>query len=61
MIGDRWKDVEAGRRARCMTVFIDHGYAERGPVDCQPDHRAATLSEAAQWILDRIGGEKGTS
>ncbi|PYO56585.1 MAG: HAD family hydrolase, partial [Candidatus Rokuibacteriota bacterium] len=54
MIGDRWKDVEAGRRARCMTVFIDNGYAERGPVDCQPDHRVTTLFEAAQWILDRI-------
>ena len=23
MVGDRWRDVEAGRRAGCRTVFID--------------------------------------
>ncbi len=26
MIGDRWKDIEAGRRAECSTVFIDYAY-----------------------------------
>ena len=31
MVGDRWRDVEAGRRAGCRTVFIDLGYAERRP------------------------------
>ena len=29
MVGDRWRDVEAGRRAGCRTVFIDRGYDER--------------------------------
>lgn len=28
MVGDRWKDVEAGRRAGCKTVLIDNHYAE---------------------------------
>ena len=31
MVGDRWRDVEAGRRAGCRTVFIDYGYAEAKP------------------------------
>lgn len=32
MIGDRWKDVEAGQRAGCKeTFFIDYGYKEKKP------------------------------
>jgi D-glycero-D-manno-heptose 1,7-bisphosphate phosphatase len=27
MVGDRWRDVEAGQRAGCRTVFIDRGYS----------------------------------
>lgn len=49
MVGDRWRDVEAGRRAGCATVFIDYGYAERTP--SSPDAVVATLGEAAEWIL----------
>ncbi len=49
MVGDRWRDVEAGRRAGCRTVLIDHGYLEAVPAP--PEHRALTLREAADWIL----------
>ncbi len=28
MVGDRWKDMEAGRAAGCRTVFIHRGYEE---------------------------------
>jgi D-glycero-D-manno-heptose 1,7-bisphosphate phosphatase len=51
MVGDRWRDVEAGRAAGCVTVLIDYGYAERqaGP----PDKKARSLMEAAEWILSR--------
>lgn len=49
MVGDRWKDIEAGRRARCKTVFVDHGYTEREPDN--PDHRVGSLVEAVPWIL----------
>lgn len=32
MIGDRWKDIEAGQRAGCKEIFfIDHSYDEKGP------------------------------
>lgn len=49
MVGDRWRDVEAGRRAGCTTIFIDRGYDERRPE--RPDVTVASLSEAADWIL----------
>jgi D-glycero-D-manno-heptose 1,7-bisphosphate phosphatase len=51
MVGDRWRDVGAGRAAGCRTVFIDRGYAERQPDS--PDAVVASLAEAAEWILRR--------
>jgi D-glycero-D-manno-heptose 1,7-bisphosphate phosphatase len=49
MVGDRWRDVEAGRRAGCRTVFLDRGYAEAMPE--APDATVRDLREAARWIL----------
>ena len=52
MVGDRWRDVEAGRRAGCRTVFIDLGYAEQRP-DPPADHTTADLPAAVAWILSQ--------
>jgi len=49
MIGDRWRDMEAGIRAGCATIFIDHQYAERQPDAF--DHRVSGLPEARAIIL----------
>lgn len=49
MVGDRWRDVEAGQRAGCRTCFIDYGYAEKQPE--KVDFRVGSLLEAAQIIL----------
>ena len=49
MVGDRWRDVQAGQRAGCRTVFIDYGYAEPRPE--QADFTVSGLPEAAQIIL----------
>src|SRR5439155_18764726 len=27
MVGDRWRDIGAGKAAGCFTIFIDRGYA----------------------------------
>jgi D-glycero-D-manno-heptose 1,7-bisphosphate phosphatase len=54
MVGDRWRDIEAGRRAACATVLVDYGYAER-QADAPPDVVVGSLSEAADWILTRPG------
>lgn len=50
MVGDRWRDVEAGQRAGCTALFIDRGYHERQPV--APFVRVKSLTEAAAWILE---------
>jgi D-glycero-D-manno-heptose 1,7-bisphosphate phosphatase len=51
MVGDRWKDIEAGRRAGCTTVLIDCDYAEQ--ISSPPDHRVHSLLEATAWIISR--------
>ena len=56
MVGDRWRDIEAGQRAGCISLFIDYGYAERQPV--APYVRVRSLTEAADWILS---GEKSAN
>jgi D-glycero-D-manno-heptose 1,7-bisphosphate phosphatase len=50
MVGDRWRDVEAGQRAGCTTVLVRRGYDE--PIG-QADLEVDTLSEAMSWILQR--------
>lgn len=50
LIGDRWRDIEAGARAGCKTVWIDHSYDEPHPTDY--DARVTTLTEACDWILN---------
>lgn len=48
MVGDRWRDVEAGRRAGCRTVYIDRGYSERSPQNA--DLVTTSLADAVSWI-----------
>jgi len=52
LIGDRWRDIDAGAAAGCQTVLIDRGYRERPP-DHAPDFRAASLAQAVTWVLGR--------
>jgi D-glycero-D-manno-heptose 1,7-bisphosphate phosphatase len=53
MVGDRWRDIDCGHAAGCTTLFIDYGYDE--PLKVQPDHRVASLAEAAEVILGLAG------
>lgn len=57
IVGDRWKDIEAGRRAGCRTILTDYGYAEKevDQLDCQ----AGSLFEAVDWILQHHVPHKG--
>ncbi|HEV2677217.1 MAG TPA: HAD-IIIA family hydrolase [Aliidongia sp.] len=59
MVGDRWRDVEAGRSAGCWTVFIDRTYHERRPE--APDHVASDLHAAVSWILATARQHEGFS
>jgi len=53
MVGDRWRDVEAGRRAGCRTILIGDGYGETFPH--APTIKLASLPEAAYWIIQQSG------
>jgi D-glycero-D-manno-heptose 1,7-bisphosphate phosphatase len=52
MVGDRWRDIDAGRAAGCHTVHLDRSYRERVPT-LPPDARVASLGDAVNWIVDK--------
>lgn len=47
-IGDRWRDVEAGKSAGVMAIFVDRGYGERRPTHA--DAVVASLPAAVEVI-----------
>lgn len=49
MVGDRWRDVECGRRAGVKTVFIDYGYDEK--LKSPADHVVKDFKGAVSVIL----------
>ena len=50
LVGDRWRDIDAGHAAGCRTVWLDRNYRERGPL-APPDARVASLRDAVDWIV----------
>jgi D-glycero-D-manno-heptose 1,7-bisphosphate phosphatase len=50
MIGDRWKDIEAGTAAGCKTILLDNEYLEKKS-DNPPDFIVESLTEAARFII----------
>lgn len=51
MVGDRWRDVEAGKAAGCYTFLVDYSYNERRAE--RPDAVVASLEDAARLILQQ--------
>jgi transaldolase len=51
LVGDRWRDVEAGRAAGCLTGYLDWGYEQDKPV--RADMVVSSLSMAADLIVSR--------
>ena len=49
MVGDRWRDIDAGHAAGCRTVFVDQGYTEQ--LRTAPDFRVNSLLHATELIL----------
>jgi len=47
VIGDRWRDVDAGRAAGCYSILIERSYS----VDARGDVHVATLGEAVDAVL----------
>jgi D-glycero-D-manno-heptose 1,7-bisphosphate phosphatase len=50
MVGDRWRDVGAGRAAGCRTVLVN-AFPEETRLD--PDIELTDLLAAASWIVDQ--------
>jgi D-glycero-D-manno-heptose 1,7-bisphosphate phosphatase len=57
LVGDRWRDIDAGRAAGCRTVLLDHNYRERGP-SLPPDAKVVSLLDAVDWIVRNSESEK---
>ena len=51
MIGDRWRDIDCGRRAMVRTVFINQGYDES--LSAPPNHIVSSFAAATAIILAR--------
>lgn len=50
IIGDRWRDIEAGQRAGCTSVFLDYNYQERRPLP--PYVAVQSFTQAVEWIVE---------
>lgn len=46
LIGDNWKDMEAGKSAGCITILIDHHYNQ----SVEADYRVKNLEYAVKMI-----------
>src|SRR5215212_3996375 len=52
VIGDRWRDVDAGKNAGCYAILIERPYSKATFADA----RVATLTEAVDTVLRRARG-----
>ena len=57
MVGDRWRDVDAGNAAGCHTIFIDYQYGEK--LISQPDLIVTSIAEVGQLLNRHFGLGKG--
>ena len=47
LIGDNWKDMQAGTTAGCTTILLDKSYN----IDIKADYRVQDLKNAVKTIL----------
>lgn len=57
MVGDRHRDIEAGKRAGCRTIFVGDGYRES--LSSKPDANLPSLATAAAWIAEQARLQHG--
>jgi phosphoglycolate phosphatase-like HAD superfamily hydrolase len=50
VVGDRWRDIDAGRAAGCYTILIERPYSQCTNADA----RVATLAAAVDHILAAV-------
>ena len=59
MVGDRWRDIEAGQKAGCRTILIGDGYGES--FSSAPTIKLASLSGVASWIIQQRRLDRGSN
>jgi D-glycero-D-manno-heptose 1,7-bisphosphate phosphatase len=59
MVGDRWRDIEAGQRAGCTTILIDRH--ENPSLTLEPTVRVESLPSAVSWISERVARATGAT
>jgi D-glycero-D-manno-heptose 1,7-bisphosphate phosphatase len=59
LIGDRWSDIVAAGAVGCTGVLIET--PDSHPERCNPDHRAADITGAVDWILSNATGATSRS
>jgi D-glycero-D-manno-heptose 1,7-bisphosphate phosphatase len=52
MIGDRWRDIEAGQQAGCATILVCTRHAQ--PLTVEPTVRVDSLAGAVEWVQERV-------
>ena len=57
LIGDRWKDIDAGAAVGCNTVFLEYGYDEK--LRTKPDHTISQLAQVVPLIRGAIKDDLG--
>ena len=53
VVGDRWRDIDAGTAAGCMTIFIDYGYNET--LRSEPTWKVSSISQAGLILRKHFG------
>jgi len=55
VVGDRWRDIDAGRAVGCYSILIERPYSACSTADA----RVSDLSSAVDVILARTGARSG--
>ena len=48
VVGDRWRDIDAGTAANCKTIFIDRNYGEK--LNCKPNFIVKNIKQILRFI-----------
>ena len=48
MVGDRWKDIVAGKRSKCNTILLNKKYSEKNK--CKPDYTIRNLKDILKIV-----------
>ena len=51
IVGDRWRDIQAGKKVGCKTIFLDYKYKDIKPKN--PDYVTDTLLNAT-YIIEKV-------